>query len=96
MRCIAAHQAGPAVVRAAAELVNDEWARSLSGRIRSIETSADALPASLLLLDAAGAVLAHARVSRIALAGEAGDAAVVETGVHYVYFFSLFFLLVLP
>jgi GNAT superfamily N-acetyltransferase len=70
---VAAHELGPGALAQAAAILNWEWPRSETIRLRGLESSSPLLPCSLLLLARGGdpRVLGQARLSRVpALSGE--------------------------
>lgn len=56
----------PELIKACCKLINSEWPRSETARIRSLEASCDSLPVSLVLTtDNCQKVLAHCKISAI-------------------------------
>ncbi|CAG0894130.1 unnamed protein product [Cyprideis torosa] len=53
------------LLKAAVSLLNAQWPRSLTARLRTLEKSQDKLPMSLLLVDGEHGVIGHARLARL-------------------------------
>ncbi|KAJ0173452.1 hypothetical protein K1T71_010601 [Dendrolimus kikuchii] len=55
----------PKFLRACCEMINEEWRRSETARMMSLQASCDDLPTSLILIDDNNRLLGHCKLSRI-------------------------------
>lgn len=55
----------PEFLQACCEMINEEWRRSESARMMSLQASCDELPTSLILIDDNNRLLGHCKLSKI-------------------------------
>ncbi|KPI92099.1 N-acetyltransferase 6 [Papilio xuthus] len=64
LRVVALHK-HPECLIACCDMINDEWPRSLTARLNSLQSSCDSLPTSLILINKDKMLLGHCKLSRI-------------------------------
>ncbi|KPJ17015.1 N-acetyltransferase 6 [Papilio machaon] len=64
LRVVALHK-HPEYLTPCCEMINDEWPRSVTARMNSLQASCDSLPTSLILINKNETLLGHCKLSRI-------------------------------